>query len=104
MLALIMLISVVVAIVLWIWLITASGKRRNGEEGRSCWGWILTYLLMSLPIVNLVMLFVWSFGGGAGKDFTFRNWARLNLITILFCTIIVLGYIATIIVSALQLE
>ena len=40
--------------------------------------WVGTMLLMIIPIVNIIMLFVWAFGSGA--KLSKRNWARANLI------------------------
>ncbi|MCR5417039.1 MAG: hypothetical protein K6E79_09610 [Pseudobutyrivibrio sp.] len=39
--------------------------------------WMLTYLLMLIPIVNIVMLFVWAFGNSKESK---KNWARATLI------------------------
>jgi hypothetical protein len=55
--------------------------------------WVVTILLLAIPIVNLVMLFVWSFGGGANPNKA--NFAKASLIwmvigivlTIIFWTI-----------------
>ncbi len=43
--------------------------------------WVLYDLIMMIPIVNLIMLFVWGFGS-AEKNKTFRNWAKAQLIWI----------------------
>ena len=40
--------------------------------------WLVTYLLMCIPIVNLIMLFVWGFGGGT--PVSKANWAKASLI------------------------
>lgn len=40
--------------------------------------WMLTYLLMCIPLVNLVLLLVWAFGGGAPESKA--NWAKASLI------------------------
>ena len=40
--------------------------------------WMLTYLLMCIPFVNIIMLLVWAFGGGA--PISKSNWARASLI------------------------
>lgn len=52
--------------------------------------WIVTYLLMMLPIANIVLLFIWAFGSTTGPSK--KNWARATLI---FMAIgLVLGIIA----------
>ncbi|MEG2036542.1 MAG: zinc-ribbon domain-containing protein [Ruthenibacterium sp.] len=40
--------------------------------------WLLNYLIMAVPVVNLVMLFIWGFGGST--KLSQRNWARATLI------------------------
>ncbi len=40
--------------------------------------WIITLLLVAIPIVNLIMLLVWSFGGGANPNKA--NFAKASLI------------------------
>ena len=78
---LVILIGFVLSLIIGLWLITFSGKRKNGENGLSCWGWIGVYLISCIPIVSLVMMFIWAFGEKTRDDFTFRCWARLNLIS-----------------------
>ena len=43
--------------------------------------WIITFILMVIPIVNLVMLFVWAFGGNTPESKA--NWAKARLIFML---------------------
>ena len=40
--------------------------------------WILTMLIMVIPLVNLIMLFVWAFGGNTNPNKA--NWAKASLI------------------------
>ena len=40
--------------------------------------WIITILLMAIPVVNLVMALVWAFGGGANPSKA--NFAKASLI------------------------
>lgn len=40
--------------------------------------WMITYLICCLPIVNIVMLFVWAFGSGTNPSKA--NWAKASLI------------------------
>lgn len=40
--------------------------------------WMISTLLVCIPIVGLVMLFVWGFGGSTNPSK--RNWARASLV------------------------
>lgn len=40
--------------------------------------WLLAYLLVSIPVVNLVMLFIWAFGSDTNPNKS--NWAKAGLI------------------------
>lgn len=40
--------------------------------------WMLTILLTLIPCVNIIMLFVWAFGGSAQQSKS--NWAKAQLI------------------------
>jgi len=51
--------------------------------------WVITILLLAIPIVNLVMLLIWSFGGGANPSKA--NFAKASLIWM------VIGIVLTII-------
>lgn len=42
--------------------------------------WLLTYILLMIPVINIVMLFVWAFGSGTKPSK--KNWAQLGLIII----------------------
>lgn len=39
--------------------------------------WVLTLIILMIPLVNLVMLFVWGFGGGARWR---ANFCKANLL------------------------
>lgn len=43
--------------------------------------WIVTFLLMMIPLVNIVLLFVWGFG--SNTPVSKANWAKATLIWIL---------------------
>ena len=47
--------------------------------------WMLTYLIMCIPFVNIIMLFVWSFGGGAPQSK--ENWAKASLLWMLIAVV-----------------
>jgi len=40
--------------------------------------WLIVYLITLIPIVNIIMLFVWAFGSNTNR--TQSNWAKGNLI------------------------
>ena len=40
--------------------------------------WMVTILLMAIPIVNIIMLFVWAFG--SSTPVSKANWAKASLI------------------------
>ncbi len=40
--------------------------------------WLVTLLLMIIPIVNIILLFVWAFGSNAPVSKS--NWAKATLI------------------------
>jgi hypothetical protein len=42
--------------------------------------WLIIYLIMAIPIVNIVMLFVWAFGSNTKS--THQKWAKGNLIVL----------------------
>jgi len=43
--------------------------------------WIITMIIMMIPLVNLIMLFVWAFGSGTAESKA--NWAKASLIFML---------------------
>lgn len=48
------------------------------EATVSVGNWMVTMLLMCIPVVNLIMLLVWAFGSGA--EASKSNWAKAALI------------------------
>jgi hypothetical protein len=42
--------------------------------------WVITYLIMIIPLVNIIMLFVWAFGSSENPNKA--NWAKARLIWI----------------------
>lgn len=58
--------------------------------------WIITYILTAIPLIGLIMLFVWAFGGGTQPNK--RNWAKAMLI--IYSIVIVLIIIAIILIGA----
>ena len=59
---------------------------KTSEKPVSIINWILTYILMGIPLVNIIMLLVWAFGGNTSKSKS--NWAAAIYI-LLF---VVLGF------------
>ncbi len=55
----------------------ASGYPGAGQE-MSVGQWMITLLIMAIPIAGLVMMFVWAFGSGA--PVSKRNFSRASLI------------------------
>ena len=51
------------------------GMRRDDV---SVGDWMITILITAIPIVGLIMLFVWAFGGGTPTSK--KNWAIATLI------------------------
>ena len=41
--------------------------------------WLITILITAIPIVNIIMLFIWAFGGG-DVNINKKNWALATLI------------------------
>jgi heme/copper-type cytochrome/quinol oxidase subunit 2 len=50
----------------------------ENEKPVSVLNWMMTQLLTAIPVIGLIMLFVWAFGGGA--EISKRNWARATLL------------------------
>ena len=51
------------------------------EKPVSVGDWFLTTLILCIPLVGIIMLFVWGFGNGTSESK--RNWARAQLIWML---------------------
>lgn len=55
-----------------------AGPNLAGDAELTVGNWMVTILLMCLPIVNIVMLFVWGFSDAT--PFAKKNWAKAQLI------------------------
>ncbi len=44
--------------------------------------WIIVFIISAIPLVNIIMLFVWAFGGNANKSI--ETWAKASLLFYLF--------------------
>ena len=68
---------------------TANGNQP--VEKKSVLSWILTYIVLCIPIVGFIVLLVWSFGDGTKSNPTFRNWAKSQLLLIVLGAILSVG-------------
>src|SRR5690554_4950187 len=66
--------------------------------------WLLYLIILSIPLVNIIMLFVWAFGSGVNKNKS--NLAKASLILAILYTIlfIVLSFMIGSVVSSLLEE
>lgn len=61
---------------------TPSTFQENTQnQNVSIGDWLLTLLIMGIPLINLIMLFVWAFGNGTKPSKA--NWAKASLIMML---------------------
>jgi len=70
---------------------------RPTEPIMSIQDWIITFIVLIIPLVNIIMLFVWAFGSGTSK--TKSNFAKAQLIMMII--FIVLGILFSILVASL---
>lgn len=59
--------------------------------------WLITYLVVSIPIVGFIMLFVWAFGSSTNPNKS--NWAKATLIWIAIFTVIYFIFGAALVAS-----
>lgn len=58
---------------------TVPAQRTTGLETAVGLGeWLLTLLIASIPVINLIMLFVWAFG--SNTKICKANWAKATLL------------------------
>ena len=55
--------------------------QHSSEKPVSVGDWIVTILLMAIPLVGFIMLFVWAFGSNTPASKA--NWAKASLIWML---------------------
>lgn len=87
--------------------VEATYTSSNGnmvKSNKSIGGWILTHILTAIPLVGLIMLFVWAFGEETKADPTFRNWARTQLIVGLIAGIFIIVMVIVVIALGLALS
>ena len=59
--------------------------------------WFVTMLIMIIPLVNLIMLFIWAFGSGTNESKA--NWAKASLIWMLVGIVIAILFGGAILAS-----
>ena len=69
-------------------------QKQYENRPMSVGNWFVTILIMAIPVVGLIMLFVWAFGDMAPKNK--RNWARAQLIWMLIAFVLVFLFYVTI--------
>lgn len=55
-----------------------TATTNNSGEVISTKDWVITLLIAAIPLVNIIMLFVWGFGGNTPESKA--NWAKATLI------------------------
>jgi len=63
-------------------------QQNSTESVMSVKDWLITMLIISIPLVGFIMIFVWAFGDNTNKNKA--NWAKASLLLIL----IILGIYA----------
>jgi glycopeptide antibiotics resistance protein len=48
--------------------------------------WIITFIVLAIPLVNIIMLFVWAFSSGTNPSK--QNFCRAMLIVYLVCIVV----------------
>ena len=64
----------------------------NENEQMSVGDWVITMIIASIPLIGIIMLFVWAFGSDI--NLSKKNWAKAILI---FFGIIIVIYILIIV-------
>ena len=69
-----------------------SGYNRQQSDVISVGDWMITLFIMIIPLINIIMLFVWAFG--SGPKISKANWAKASLLWLLIMIIIYIIIIA----------
>jgi hypothetical protein len=75
---------------------------RGGEKPVSTGDWVLTFFLVSIPLIGLILLCVWAFGGGLNESKS--NWAKATLIWICLGFALAVGFYLIILMLALATQ
>ena len=62
--------------------------------------WIVSLILSYIPLIGLIMLLVWAFGGGTSP--TKANWAKAQLIIVVAIFGLFIAFYLTILTSLAQ--
>lgn len=62
--------------------------------------WLIVYLITAIPLVNIVMLFVWAFGDSNSNN-TRSNWAKANLIWLAIIMVIYMFFFLVVGIGAM---
>lgn len=57
---------------------SVNGRLQPAQGTVSVGDWMVTLLLLAIPVVNIIMLFVWAFGDGTNQ--TKANYAKAALV------------------------
>ncbi|HKL02549.1 MAG TPA: hypothetical protein VJ911_02695 [Cryomorphaceae bacterium] len=68
---------------------TTVDQPNQGPQHLSVKDWMITILITAIPLVGLIMLFVWSFGENTNKSKS--NWAKATLLW--YVIVIVLSFV-----------
>jgi len=55
-----------------------SPGSKNNDDVMTVGEWITVLIVFAIPIINIVMYFIWGFGGNANKNL--QNFCRATLI------------------------
>ena len=69
----------------------------NKYEPVSFGDWMLTMLICAIPLVNIVMLFVWAFGSSTNPSKA--NWAKAGLLWAVIAVVLWVVFFGTLFAS-----
>lgn len=65
-----------------------------GADIISIWEWIGTFILLAIPIVNLVMIVIWIFSGSTNPSKRNFILAQLIFFAVIFTLIVIVSIVA----------
>ncbi|MDR1518471.1 MAG: hypothetical protein LBS52_10395 [Dysgonamonadaceae bacterium] len=83
---------------------TPAFAENNGlvPEPMSVKDWVKTMLICIIPIVNIIMLFVWAFGDSTNK--TRSNWAKAQLVLMAIGIVLYIIILVVVLVAGFSLS